>query len=255
MSRRISLCALAALVPGAAAVGHLHGRVGSGSGSAQYSTNFICKQKYCTNPVFPAVRLFNYSVFKVQKARQWSCVNDLQAYKLTDFCSRVIMQYEFALPNTEQGQEKMLLADSVRKQDREAIAAYVAHISGLGLDFWDFREPWKSPNECVKSVWKIACYAHFPRCNEIDGTKYLKPCKSSCSNYVKSCGVECCDEGVQCVYDHKEVLADGTVLLEEGFEDHVGPSILCTGAALRQSGGAALAVLALAASLASTAWA
>lgn len=235
-----SSCCLVALLTGVAGLGRSESRsqrLGSGSGSAaKYSTNSMCVPSKCVNPVFPALKTNGSgSLFQLQKTRQWTCVNDPQAHKLTKFCQPIVQGYNFAVPKGEDG--AMLLPDVLRAQDREAISSYVAHVAGLGFDLWQFREPWKGNNDCMRSIWKIACFAHFPKCNEVDGASYLKPCKSSCQNYIRSCGVECCDEGVQCVFEHTQKLADGTVLTEEGFEGHLGPSPLCTGNAVRQLGG------------------
>lgn len=215
---------------------HRLGGGGSG-GAAKYSSNNMCVPSKCINPIFPALATNGSgSLFHLQKKKQWACVKDNQAHKLTKFCAPLINGYNFAVPKSEDG--AILLPDVLRAQDREAISSYVAHVAGLGLDLWQFREPWKS-NDCMKSIWKIACFAHFPKCSEFSADAYLKPCKSSCQNYMRSCGVECCDEGVQCVFEHTEKHMDGTVLIEEGFEDHLGPSPMCTGGSLRRLGGLA----------------
>lgn len=65
--------------------------------------------------------------------------------------------------------------------------------------------------------------------------EYIRPCKSSCENYIKACSVECCDESVQCVFDHQKQLTKTTVLATSGYEPHDGPSTFCTGAAQRSS--------------------
>lgn len=60
-------------------------------------------------------------------------------------------------------------------------------------------------------------------------TPYLRPCRSGCSNYVRKCEIQCCDESVQCVFEHKSLLSDGKVLTKKGYIDHAAPSLLCTG--------------------------
>merc|ERR1719326_644987 len=118
--------------------------------------------------------------------------------------------------------------------------AYVGHLSAMGFDFWDHTTPWDSDDECIKSVWKMSCYTHFPRCNEINQGKYLAPCASECQGYLKKCGVECCDEGVQCVFTHEKQFSNGTTIYEHGYPDHKGPSPLCTGGACSLSAVAAV---------------
>jgi len=56
---------------------------------------------------------------------------------------------------------------------------------------------------------------------------------SSCKNYVKACGVECCDESVQCVFSHEKELPGGVKVTTEGYAPHDGPSSMCTGGARR----------------------
>ena len=65
--------------------------------------------------------------------------------------------------------------------------------------------------------------------------EYIRPCKSSCQNYIKACSVECCDESVQCVFDHQKHMSKTTVLATSGYEPHDGPSTFCTGSAYRSS--------------------
>lgn len=59
---------------------------------------------------------------------------------------------------------------------------------------------------------------------------------SSCHNYLHSCGVECCDESVQCVFSVTSTNATGHVsLLQSGYVEEEGPSAKCTGAAGRSA--------------------
>merc|ERR1719373_205827 len=109
--------------------------------------------------------------------------------------------------------------------------AFVTHVSGLGRDFWRLTEPWKH-DDCIQAVWRMACWTHFPRCNAFAAGQYVRPCASTCMNYVKACEVQCCDESVQCVYSHRREMPDGTVEEEDGFTPETGPSMWCTGAAV-----------------------
>lgn len=52
-------------------------------------------------------------------------------------------------------------------------------------------------------------------------------------NYVQHCGVECCDESVQCVFK-QPVYSSGSLLqTQTGYVDEMGPSAQCTGGARR----------------------
>lgn len=60
---------------------------------------------------------------------------------------------------------------------------------------------------------------------------------SSCHNYVKQCGVECCDESVQCTFAHTKTNPQNGQLevLQTGYVDQSGPSAMCTGSASRST--------------------
>lgn len=197
--------------------------------AAEYTTNSICVEKNCINPVFPALRKFNKNVLDTNQNRTWTCASSHNAWRGAGMCEKVVAGYHFALPVPEDGEE--LSEESlVRRQARDAVEAYVAHVSGMGRDFWTLTEPWKH-DQCVQAVWRMACFTHFPRCNQLADGQYLRPCASSCQNYLHQCKVSCCDEGVQCVFTHHRQQPDGQLQVEEGYINHAGPSLLCTGAA------------------------
>eukprot|EP00927_Polykrikos_kofoidii_P015062 TRINITY_DN16689_c0_g2_i2.p1 TRINITY_DN16689_c0_g2~~TRINITY_DN16689_c0_g2_i2.p1 ORF type:complete len:293 (-),score=34.48 TRINITY_DN16689_c0_g2_i2:115-918(-) len=215
----------------------LHSEAAGAEGQRVYTVNKMCLTRHCLNPIFPAMQRYHENVFSTNLQRKWGCVSNHEAWKSTRFCGRVISAYPIALPlegdaiSNNVSQETSYLL----QQDREAINAYVAHLSGMGLDFWSYTKPWEA-DECIASVWRLACYTHFPRCNVLQSGKYLKPCKSSCQSYISACMVECCDEGVKCNFAHKKMFADGTMSLEEGFDTHDGPSPYCTGSAIPLAG-------------------
>jgi len=223
---KVALCAFATLFVSLSVSVDALGTELRGSGKKAYTTNYMCRPQYCINPIFPALSYFGESVFAKQEQRHWGCINDMRYSNFTGFCAR-LLTYPFSLPAPEKGQ--MLTRDIMKAEGREAIKMYAAHLSGMGLEFWEYTEPWNIEDECIQSVWKLVCYTYFPKCNEIQETKYLKPCKSACQNYVHKCKVDCCDEGSKCVFQHQTVLADGKVRKEEGYADHIGPSTLCTG--------------------------
>jgi len=220
----------------------------SGGDGTAYTRNAICKPRFCINPVFPGLMYFQENFLTLQSQKTWTCVDNSQVWRLAGFCERVVVGYPFALPNPESG-EAQTVGELIPQQAKAALMTYVAHLSGMGFDLWDHQEPWNA-DDCIQAVWKMSCYTHFPRCNEINPTEYLRPCASSCRNYVSQCAVECCDEGTRCVFTHSRELADGTVQRDSGYVDHAGPSPLCTGAApSRRSGSLAIfsALLGLAA--------
>lgn len=228
-------------VVGAVASSGLLSQVTQG-GAASYTKNSVCMTRFCINPIFPALNFLGESVFATNQAKTWKCANTKATpslWKVAGFCSKVIAGYPFAItedvtpaPGAAPAASPLTEADLISKQSSQALAAYVAHISGMGFDLWQYTEPWNH-DECIQSIWKLACETYFPRCNMIVAGQYLRPCSSSCNNYVQACKVECCDEGVQCVYQHVKTLGNGSSMIEDGYADHHGPSPLCTGGAHR----------------------
>jgi len=170
---------------------------------------------------------FGRSVFASNGNRTWRCASSHNAWRSSSFCGKVIAAYPFALP---EGGLAATEEERIREQSRQAMRAYVTHVTGLGRDFWRLTEPWKH-EDCIQAVWRMACYTHFPRCDGVSQS-YLRPCASTCQNYLKACEVSCCDEGVKCVFNHRRELPDGTVEQEDGFFPAAGPSAWCTGAAV-----------------------
>lgn len=202
------------------------------TGKVAYTTNAICLERHCINPLVPGLMYFDKNVLTANQNRAWSCVDSAEMWKLAGFCDRVVVGYKFAVPVPDDGIK--LQEDLVVEQSKLAVTAYVAHLAGMGFDFWDHTEPWND-DPCIRTVWKMACYTHFPRCNQINEGEYLRPCRSSCENYLNECKVTCCDEAVQCVYTHTKDFGGGVTEVDEGYIDHVGPSPLCTGAAVPQA--------------------
>lgn len=198
--------------------------------TAVYTDNAICLRRYCVNPLFPGLRMGHESALKINENKSWECVQNYGQWKDASFCGQAISGYQFAIPALGPNDPYMSMEDRMAAQKLLAVHAYVAHIAGMGHDFWDYTRPWEH-DECIQSVWKMACYTHFPRCNQLKTGAYLRPCASSCQNYLSACRVECCDEGAQCVFEHTEAHSDGTVLTETGYAPHTAPSPLCTGAA------------------------
>lgn len=123
-----------------------------------------------------------------------------------EFCKGAV-NYDVAVPEPQSADEKSVQA-LVQKQDRAANTAFFAHLSGLGMDPWDHPKPLEA-DDCVSSIWRMVCYTYFPRaqagCGRGKLMDYIRPCQSSCQNYIKACSVECCDESVQCVFSHEQL--------------------------------------------------
>lgn len=191
---------------------------------ARYTKDYFCVPFRCVNPVFPGIRVLGEDFLAQQEDKSWQCVDDGRADLYLGFCKHAI-NYKFSLP-VGVGSE-VDLGERIRQEDDKALSAYVQHLSGLKLDSWDFRDPAEDP--CSESIWRMVCYEHFPKCNELDENKYLRPCVSSCVDYLSACSVNCCDESVACSWSKEITHADGKKGEEKGFVANEAPSVLCTG--------------------------
>jgi len=194
--------------------------VGAG---AVYSYQPLCVSNRCVNPIFPGMRVLGQDFFAQQEEKSWSCPADSNSNMLLSFCSSVV-HYNFALPTSDTAETMQSI---IKAEEHKALKAYFQHLSGIGMDAWDYQNP--EEDVCSESIHKIICQAHFPQCNQIEETQYLRPCASSCQSYAHACAVECCDESVACVFDKEVEADDGSTIVESGFVAHMAPSILCTG--------------------------
>jgi len=228
-----------------------------------YTTNAVCKQRHCINPVVPGLN--KLSLFQTLR---WKKHILSEAGQHLNFC-RSYVDYDFALPVVDYSHvwntSAHTLQDLVNDQEQEAARLYFFHISAMGLDAWDYPHPELDSslphNNCVRAVARMACFTYLPKANHglssgAEGS-YIKPCKSSCENYVKECNVECCDDSVQCVFARQrtEAKIGGDALnpsselqVVTGYADFNGPSAQCTGSAHGQhtlAGWAGAAIIAL----------
>jgi len=195
-----------------------------------YTTNAICTKKHCINPVFPGME----DMHRLQQSN-WMSSTLSKTSSHMGFCRNAIT-YDPALPVPAGSGAS--LKSLVERQDNAASTMFYYHLDGLGLEAWDYQKP-EFANDCIKSVWRMVCFTYFPRA-EVgvqDGafSKYIRPCQSSCHNYIRQCGVECCDESVQCVFQHSKAISKTQTVTTEGYIPHDGPSSLCTGAARRSA--------------------
>jgi len=191
-----------------------------------YTTNAVCKQQYCVNPVFPALQ----DLPKLEKS-SWQKRSLGNVSQWIGFCSSFV-DYDVALPGkvvqldgkssalttaavSDENASSLLsigaetsLKEIVASQDQQAAKMYFFHLSGMGIEPWDHRSPDEDSSHplrsCARSVARMACYTYFPAALQIlkDGTevRYKRPCSSSCQSYIEACGVECCDESAACVW-------------------------------------------------------
>jgi len=193
-----------------------------------FTDNPICLKNNCVKPIFPGLQ----DLHELSETKFY-CSDMQETRTEMDFCKAAV-NYDVGLPQPTTKAEESIAA-LVRKQDARANQVFLYHLAGLGKEAWDYTDPSQSDDDCVKAIWRMACWTHFPRakagCTAGNEMEYIRPCQSSCQNYIQSCGVECCDESVQCVFRHKKELTETTALITTGYAPHDGPSSLCTGGA------------------------
>eukprot|EP00435_Cladocopium_sp_Y103_P012827 s2000_g3.t1 len=193
----------------------------------------VCIKRNCVNPLVPGLEEFGTNVLEEYEQRPWTCLEEQvqqagifargNLSREAGFCEKAINSYSFAIPEMKD----MDHGGIIKAQMQRAVTSYVAHLRGLGRDFWEYEKPWEA-DDCVQAVWKMACYTHFPQCKENEAS-YLRPCASACEGYLHACEVNCCDDGAKCSFTHHKKMSDGTVLTEEGYDLHSAPSPHCTG--------------------------
>jgi hypothetical protein len=220
-----------------------------------YTTNAACRQKNCINPIFPGfLQLDDLAELPWQKMSLEKNGHYLE------FCKNIV-DYDFALPIIDWRDKWNFTAhtipERIESQDRDAAKLFFYHLSAMGIEAWDYPEPHQESNlpmsSCAKQVARMACFTYLPMANGEVGyesaTKYFRPCKSSCENYVRECNVECCDDSVQCVFvrqtgsveqlqedkenanENTELPAHRSMTVTGGYANVSGPSTLCTGGA------------------------
>jgi TM2 domain-containing membrane protein YozV len=166
----------------------------------------------------------------------WQCTDSGQAKTANSymtFCKDAV-RYNPALPSPNVSSAPM--DQLVKAQDDAAATMFFYHMNGLGYEAWDHQEPHKSPDPCVRSTWRMVCFSLFPKaeagCRHGEPSTYRRPCMGSCSDYLKACQVECCDESPKCVFEHSvQQTGDpgNASALQTGYVNAMGPSTLCTG--------------------------
>jgi len=227
-----------------------------------YTTNAVCRTNFCINPVFPGLHKLD-----LLEEQSWQKYDLMQAGQYLNFCKAYI-SYNFALPVIDYSHKwnttAHTLEDRVNEQEQEAANLFFFHVSAMGLDAWDYPNPEEDSRmpygNCVRQVARMACFTYLPQANPAlssgMATRYFKPCKSSCENYVKACNVECCDDSVKCVFtrslkEEKKLLGEpipkdvemSEMQVAAGYVDLNGPSLACTGGAFGYRLGTTVALL------------
>jgi len=220
-----------------------------------FTTNAVCKQRYCVNPVFPGLMEFS----KLQQMR-WMKQTTSDLTSVLDFCGQVV-DYNVSLPMPNVTDSSRYNPDDAKESaiehDRSAAELYFFHLQGMGIESWDHTEPFSTSahplRPCARSVARLACFTYFPKAaltaTQNQEVGYMRPCSSTCQEYVEACNVECCDESVSCVFSRPippdapstpgmspttgEIDSSKVSLLSQnqltGFTEGTAPSLMCTG--------------------------
>lgn len=213
-----------------------------------YTTNAVCKTRYCINPIFPA--MVEIPSMEEQRWVKYPVANISQ---WMNFC-RPFVNYDPALPYVDDDAQFPFSALSSRsqakvaQQDGLAAKTYFYHLSGMGLEAWDHQTPAEVSSQperaCARSVASMVCNTYFPKAFASlaagQEVMYTRPCRNVCERYVQECSVQCCDDSVSCTWnsDGGEVrepsrttqTIDGRVVsLQTGYAAFDGPSVQCTG--------------------------
>jgi len=189
-----------------------------------YSTNAICRQNNCINPLFPGL-----TDLAMLESSAWQCQSHSKVRNYLQFCEPVV-NYDVAVlsPNASAPLQELVAA-----QEKAAVTMYVMHLAGMNMEAQEYKHPETTSDQCVKSVWTMVCNTYFPKaeagCKSGQRSSYLRPCKNVCGAYLQACDVRCCDEGTRCVFEHQVSLAEGGSTTLTGYSDDLGPSASCTG--------------------------
>jgi hypothetical protein len=190
-----------------------------------YTENGVCRQTFCVNPIFPGL-----NDLSLLEQLVWQCSEHSKVASYLEFCKGAV-EYEPALPSPNKTSKPIDVI--IKAQDDAAATMYFYHLSGMGYEAWDHPRPSESEDECVQSVWRMVCYTYFPKaqagCSAGQESPYQRPCAGPCKSYLQACAVECCDESLQCVFQHQVTEPDGTTMLQTGYVDTLGPAAECTG--------------------------
>lgn len=196
----------------------------SQGGEQVFTNNPVCIKNRCTNPLTPGLNDLPRLAGLV-----WQCSEPGQVQPYLQFCKAAI-DYDPAIPPPANA--SVALPSIVHAQDEAASTTFVYHLSGLGYEAWDFKSQENRDDEpCVSRIYELVCMTYFPRnqgnCNAGSQTPYLKPCKTSCENYLQTCQIECCDDSAQCVFELSSNGGEGDKI--SGYANFDAPSAFCTG--------------------------
>merc|ERR1719199_1436047 len=89
-----------------------------------YTSNSLCRQSYCTNPIFPGI-----NDLPRLEALQWQCSTTSAVHQHMDFCRGAVV-YDPALPSPVS--KAAPITHLVKAQEDAAMTMFVYHLNGMG---------------------------------------------------------------------------------------------------------------------------
>lgn len=204
-----------------------------------FSNNPVCSQHRCVNPIFPGMD----GMKELESSEQLICKPLKEVHEMFEFCKDGV-DHDVALPAPTGNQT---VNDTLRDLEAKVVTQYFYHLTAIGFEPLDHRQPWNSDDDCIKATWQLLCDTYFPRaeagCKKGSASRYLRPCNNVCRSYVQACAVTCCDESVSCTFEGQERQANGSAVLASRYAHGDGPSRSCTGSGASRAGSAVLALL------------
>lgn len=181
--------------------GELAERMTEGVLKKEYSTNAACRKNHCINPLLPGL-----SQLGRMEEVPYKCIRRENVSTELNFCKGVV-RYDPMVPANEELELKRM-DERVKALEDAALTTYVYHLNAMGKEFREHAKPWLEGDQCIRAVWRMACFTYFPRGKarcELEETqaKYRRPCTTGCQEYLDKCQVECCDESATCVFSHE----------------------------------------------------
>lgn len=216
-------------------------------------------ERGCVNPIFPGLNSLSGL-----STSTWTKISQSEVINFISFCKDVV-NYDtgvLKLDASEKTYPDFITVDSdyihskkhvAYAQDVAASTAYFFHLNAMAfLEPWDHQYPFQTvtgstlgtdgtnqyvaeiDRACARTAAYLACYTYFPKAPTATAfgadMTYLRPCESSCNNFKTVCKIQCCDEGVKCVFDYSNYSGDDGSIVT-GYYDADGPSEYCTGSA------------------------
>eukprot|EP00401_Gymnodinium_catenatum_P031931 CAMPEP_0117493360 /NCGR_PEP_ID=MMETSP0784-20121206/19058_1 /TAXON_ID=39447 /ORGANISM="" /LENGTH=242 /DNA_ID=CAMNT_0005288211 /DNA_START=135 /DNA_END=860 /DNA_ORIENTATION=+ len=192
-----------------------------------YTTNAICRERNCINPLFPG-----YTDLSVLQATTWQCTAPGASRSYMDFCKNAV-NYDVAVPSPAGGTQT--LESLIQAQENAAATAYFYHLAGMSLDALGPPAPVGGrqsmhqgglADDLQHILSEADCWMPVGPKHAIFEALWKRVYK-----YMMACEVQCCDESSKCPMAVSA--SDGKISGLQAYAAAEGPSNTCTGDAAR----------------------